>query len=268
MAKLTEKITLGIDVAKHQLVVCNWMNNQIIEIDNDPKVIKTWLRSFSAPLRIAIEPTSTYHMAVVDAALALDHQVYLINPRQLHHYRDAINIRNKTDPQDAWLLARYLVHEQAALKPYQPQCRQAQQLWALLKRRASVIKARQQLQQSMAGVQLSTRALLTQFRQLLRRIDQRIEQLIQILGWQCHYLHCCSIPGIGPLNAAALVTVYHRGTFASSDAFVAFLGLDVRMRESGQYRGQRKLTKQGDSELRRLLYCAAQAARCHPRFAE
>ena len=268
MATNITQFTLGIDIAKNTLFSHLWEQDSNLELPNEPQAVRAWLKSLDGVARIAVEPTSHYHLILVESALALGHIVYLVSPRQLAHYRSAVNLRHKSDPHDAWLLARYLVHEQAALRPYQPQCRQAQQLWSLLKRRASVIKARQQLQQSMAEVQLSTRALFTQFRQLLRRIDQRIEQLIQGLGWQRHYRHCCSIPGIGPLSAAALVTAYHRGTFASSDAFVAFLGMDVRLRESGQYRGQRKLTKQGESELRRLLYCAAQAARCHPRFAD
>ena len=77
---------------------------------------------------------------------------------------------------------------------------------------------------------------------------------------------CLSIPGIGPLNAAALVAAYHRGVFASSDAFVAFIGLDVRLRESGRYKGKRKLTKRGEAEIRRLLYCATQAASAYSPF--
>ena len=136
----------------------------------------------------------------------------------------------------------------------------------MLKRRASVVSARRQLQQSFARESLSIRAVLSQFQALLQRIDLRIQQLIRDLGWQRQYQRCVSIPGIGPLNAAALVAAYQRGAFASCDAFVAFLGLDVRVRESGHYRGKRKLTKRGDSELRRLLYCATQAARQEPRF--
>lgn len=55
---------------------------------------------------------------------------------------------------------------------------------------------------------------------------------------------------------------FQRGAFSRSDSFIAFLGLDVRMRDSRQTRGRRKLTKAGDPELRRLLCLAAmQAAR-------
>ncbi len=45
------------------------------------------------------------------------------------------------------------------------------------------------------------------------------------------------------INAAALTAVCHRGTFAGSDAFVAFFGLDVRLRESGKFKGQSKLVR-------------------------
>ena len=46
------------------------------------------------------------------------------------------------------------------------------------------------------------------------------------------------------------------------------MGLDVRIRESGRFKGKRKLTKQGEPELRRLLFCAAHPARTHQRFAD
>ena len=40
----------------------------------------------------------------------------------------------------------------------------------------------------------------------------------------------------------------------------------MRIRESGQFKGKRKLTKHGESELRRLLYCAARPARSYLPF--
>ena len=266
MAKRVSKITLGVDVAKDECVVYDWSTDEILTLSNQPDPIKVWLQSLCGPVQIAIEPTSHYHLTLVEAALALGYEVYLINPRQLAHYREAVNVRNKTDPQDAWLLARYLVHEGSELRAYQPQSGQAQQLWTLLKRRAVVVAARKQLQQSFADIRLSVQALFTQFQHLLARIDLRMSKLIQALGWSNDYRHCLSIPGIGPLNAAALVAAYHRGAFANSDTFIAFIGMDVRVRESGRYKGKRKLTKRGEAEVRRLLYCAAQPARCYQPF--
>lgn len=267
MAKPVTPITLGIDVAQDQLVICHWNSQQITSISNHPEDIKTWLSTLTGPVQIALEPTSHYHLAVVEAALAQSHAVYLINPRQLVHYRQAVNQRHKTDPRDAWLLARYLEHEGTWLRPFQPQGRKAQRLWQLLTRRATVVQSRQRLQQSMREVRFSIQALLRQFQQLLIRLDRHIQRLIGELGWWPDYRRCLSIPGIGPANAAALVATYQRGAFGGSDAFIAYMGLDIRLRQSGRFKGQAKLTKQGEPELRRLLYCASQPARHHPRFA-
>ena len=66
------------------------------------------------------------------------------------------------------------------------------------------------------------------------------------------------------LTALALVALYPRGEFVRADAFIAFMGMDVRVRESGQWRGRRKLTKKGDPEIRRLLFNAAMQARRSP----
>jgi len=268
VANHVTKITLGIDVAKDQHVIYNWQTGQTTKLRNEISDIKTWLKTFHGPVRIAIESTSNYHLTLVDEALALGYEVYLVNPRQLAHYREAVNVRNKTDPLDAWLLARYLEHEVDQLRPFQPRDPRAQRVWRLVLRRATVVKSRQQLQQSFAEVQMSIRGVLSQLQSLLVRIERRILTLIRELGWWPDYQHCLSIPGIGSSNASALVVAYHRGAFSGSDAFISYLGLDVRIRDSGCFKGRRKLTKRGEPELRRLLFCASHPARHYHRFAQ
>ena len=93
-----------------------------------------------------------------------------------------------------------------------------------------------------------------------------MRSLARELGWQGLIANCQSMPGIGPLNALALATCYNRGDFRNSDQFVAFLGLDVRVRDSGKLRGKLKLTKRGDPEMRRLLYNAAMSFARDPRY--
>ena len=48
--------------------------------------------------------------------------------------------------------------------------------------------------------------------------------------------------------------------FTHPDQFVAHVGLDIRVQQSGRRKGQLGLSKHGDAELRRLLYVAAMAA--------
>jgi len=268
MAKLTTPITLGIDVAKDTLAIYHWNEDRLETIDNDPGAIKTYLDGLHGPVQLALEPSSDYYFAMADVALARGLAVYLVNARQLAHYRHAVDLRHKSDPHDAWLLARYLCHEAEQLRPLQLRDRRARRLWGLITRRGTIVQARQRLKQSMAGTDFSIKALLTQFQSVLARLEHQIQSLIRQLGWWGDYRHCLSIPGVGPANAAALVAAYHRGTFSSSDTFVAYLGLDIRLRGSGCFKGKSKLTKHGEPELRRLLYCAARPALCYPRFAQ
>ncbi len=267
MAKPVSQITLGIDVAKEELVIADWDTGDLATLPNQPSQIRAWLASLDGPVRLALEPTSHYHLTLADQAQAAGHTVYLVNPRQLAYYREAVAVRHKSDPVDAELLARYLAREGASLRPYQPQHPAARELWALLNRRAGVVQARKQLEQSFREIRLSTRALVSELNAVLKRIDRRMQALIAQLGWRDDYRRCRSIPGIGPLNAVALVTVFHRGAFSGQNAFVAYLGLDVRLRESGHFKGKRKLTKKGPAEVRRLLYCAAKPARSYEPFA-
>ena len=112
----------------------------------------------------------------------------------------------------------------------------------------------------MAELGPSKRALLKKLNDTLVVIDGKLLRHIQAAGYEEDYRRCLSIPGIGPLNGAGLVAIFHRNRFRSANAFIAFLGLDVRVRESGKYKGQRKLTKRGNPELRRLLFNAARSA--------
>ncbi len=91
MSKLVTQITCGLDVSKDELVICEWETEKTSALENQAGAIKVWLKSLCSPVRIAIEPTSTYHLEVVEQAHALGIEVYLINPRQLAHYRLAVN---------------------------------------------------------------------------------------------------------------------------------------------------------------------------------
>lgn len=260
VAKQVDEIILGVDVSKQELEVYCWGTGQRRQVANEAGAIRAWLRSLTGPVALAVEATSDYHFRLVDEAHVLGLTVYVINGLQLSAYRKAVTRDHKSDPDDAWLLARYLNAERPNLRPFSPPCSKSRKLWQQIKRRAGIVEKRKDIQQSLSGTDIPHRAVLRELDRLIKRIEEDIRQLICRLGWNEDYRRCQSIPGIGKVNAAALVCAFHRAAFASSDAFVAFLGLDIRRRESGRFKGKRKLTKRGEPELRRLLYCAARPA--------
>ena len=254
---------IGIDVGKDTLSVCYSGSGQLRELANNARAIKAWLKDLPAGCAIAVEATGIYHVEVASLLHQKGHQVYLINGYRLSNYRKGIGGRNKDDRSDAQLLARYLTHEQLQLQPWQPPCATYSRLQSLLHRRAVLVQCSTSIRQSFAQDRLLKRAIdpvLRRIAKLEARLEQHIQQTLQDAGLGEQSKRCQCIEGIGPLTAAALNLAFLRGSFRHSDAFIAFIGLDVRVRESGRYSGRRKLTKQGDPEIRRLLYNDAMAA--------
>lgn len=262
---------IGIDVAKDSLSLFCAASGQAIEIGNDTRSIHTWLKKLPASSAIAIEATGIYHLDVASLAQAQGHQVYIINGYRLSNYRKGIGGRNKDDRSDARLLARYLTHEREQLQPWQPPPEAYRRLQILLHRRAVLVRSGVSLRLSFSQEPLLKdvlKPLLEQLSAVEKHLEKLINQVLSESGLAEQSRRCQAVEGIGPLTAAGLNMAFLRGTFRNSDAFIAFLGLDVRMKESGRYCGQRKITKQGDPEIRRLLHNAAMAAARTQRWQE
>lgn len=264
---------IGVDVSKAELVIADSATaGQVTRIPNQKRRTKQWLRTLPAGTRIGVESTGRYHELVVNLAHELGFTVYLLNPRDLHHYGKAVHNGRKTDPLDAELIARYLAHEHARLRPYSPPTAYEQNLLLLQRQRAQVVQKKAALTQSLADLDAACQAALTEALASLQRLadslDARIQALIAQDGErQALNQHLRTIPGVGPLCGAHLAALLPCVRPDNADALVGYVGLDPKPRDSGCRKGQRKLSKQGPAETRRLLYLAAKtAARVSPEW--
>jgi transposase len=100
-------------------------------------------------------------------------------------------------------------------------------------------------------------------RELIQGLQREVEQLeqgIERAGQELElFVRLHAVPGIGPMTAACLTVRLLTCELAKRDSLVAYAGLDLRVHDSGTKRGKRGLTKQGDAQLRWLLYLAAKA---------
>src|SRR2546423_1000878 len=83
------------------------------------------------PTWIVLEATGPYHRLLAEALAAADLPVHLANPARIAAFRSAQLLRNKTDPQDARLLARFGQRECGQLRRYTPPTPDQQQLRSL-----------------------------------------------------------------------------------------------------------------------------------------
>lgn len=264
MAMLVTAQLIGVDVSKAELVICLDPKQPLLILANEARAIHQWFKTLPGNTHcLAVEATNTFHLELVMQAHKRGITVYVIDGFRLNRYRDSIGGRAKTDASDARLLWRYLDHEREDLRPWSPPSDGYVAIQRLLHRRSTLVKAKVALAQSLREFTELKSAANTLLRQL-GRIDQLIQrQLCRLIlrhGWQDEVTRCQGIEGVGPITAAALTMSFHRGPFCNSDAFIAFLGMDVRVRDSGKHTGRRRLTKRGDPELRRLLHLAAMRA--------
>ena len=257
------RVIVGVDVAKNWVDVNQHEANEVERIVNARGDLEQFVRRYPTAA-LAIESTNTYHRLLVEIALAHGLTVYLINGYQLSRYAESLNIRMRNDRIDAKLLARFLDHEIDHLHGYEPKSEALSKLWELIKRRALLVKQNVQLTQSLASLgefKSSVRALLAANRRLVSLLEKKAYALAKSLGWQPELDRLQTLPGVGDLSALVLLAAYRTHPFASRDAYIAFMGLDVRTKDSGKHRGKRKLSKKGDSEYRRVLYNAAMKAK-------
>ena len=264
----------GVDVAKDQVVVaCSDGTRATCSIANTRRALGRWLATLPEHACLAVEATGRYHEALVALAVARGLVVYLLNPRVLHHYAKAMVRGNKSDPIDAEVLARYLANEHSRLRPYTPPSKLENQLLTLQRRRAKLVSHRRSVRQSMSDLPdlaAHTRCVVQALTQTITAIETRIQTLIASDPKRADLAQRLrSLPGFGPENSRHQATLLPRIDAPNANACVAYVGLDVRSRDSGTFRGRRRITKHGPAETRRLIYLAARTAvRTNPAWGE
>ncbi len=261
---MNKPLDIGIDASKLTLEVAVDGEHGSRTVANSRLAIKAWLAQLAQPCRIAIESTGQYHQRLVRYAIRAGHTVYVLNPNDLSHYMRSLGRRAKTDRLDAQAIARYVAHEHADLHPYQlPTALQAQ-LDELTQRRHSAVSMQSALRQSLAATGIKLRAAGRMQRAAQALIDEIDERMARLVAADEHLAEHAKrlkgVTGFGPLLSRVMAHALTRRQFNTGDAFIAYIGYDPRARESGQFKGRRKLSKRGPAYLRQLLFVAAMSA--------
>lgn len=253
---------LGIDVSKATLVTTlldgRRRRRWELTVPNTAAGVRTLLDRTAADCPWVLEPTGIYSTPVAREAQAAGRTVLVAPPRRAKAFLASVQPRAKTDRLDSIGLARYALA--VPLRPYPVKEPAMETLDQLLAARKGLSQSLARLRQQQAALPLAAAALggaITALRAELATLDGRIaterhDTLPAAVRLQ-------AVPGIGPVTATAVASRLQSKAFGHPDQFVAYVGLDIRVRDSGTRHGRRALSKQGDAELRRLLYLCAQA---------
>jgi transposase len=236
------------------------------------------------PAKIVME-AGTHSPWVSRLLKKLEHQVIVANARKVRLIYES---DNKNDRLDARMLAKLGRVDMSLLAPVQHRSAKAQTDLLVIRGRDALVAARTQLINAVRGVVKSTGArlpasttaafatkiapliplalksalapLLKSIQHLseqIHRCDQQVEELAEKKYPETKLLR--QVKGVGPLISLAYVlTLENPARFQKSRMVGSYLGLQPKQSQSGDSAPQLRISKAGNSLLRRLLVQAAQ----------
>jgi transposase len=255
---------VGIDVSKKQFDVVTLPEGEWQSYGNDEQGIRS-LRDQMLVLRpklIVMEATGRYERELAIALVLAGLPVAVVNPRQVRDFAKAMGKLAKTDRVDAGILA--LFAERMRPEPRGVPEKEVRELDALITRRAQ-LKEMITAEKNRAGVapRPMKPAIQDHVRWMegqVKGIEDELEDVIEKSPiWRAREDLLTSAPGIGPGTARTLIAKLPELGHVTSKQASALVGVAPFARDSGKYKGQRRIWG-GRACVRSALYMATLSA--------
>lgn len=264
----SSSVVVGIDVAKDHLDGYVRPQGTRLACPTDPDSLAALaerLRRLEAQL-IVLEASGGYEAPVAAALAAADLPVAIVNPRQVRQFAGAIGRLAKTDAIDAAVIAHFAEAIRPAPRPLPDHLtRRLRELLARRRQLVSMISAEQQ-RLAKAEDEIARRSLETVLESLAaerERIDRAIDQLVGSSPlWRAKEDLLKSVPGVGDVVARTLLVELPELGSTDRHQVAALAGVAPINRDSGRFRGQRRI-RGGRVEVRAPLYMACLVAIRH-----
>lgn len=250
---------IGVDISKNWIDVYDPdMDSARITMDKDN--LKRFARSLKKrEVVVILEATGGYERHLLAALEAEGILYHRANPARARNFARAIGVMGKTDHVDARCLSS--MGKQLQLPPTPPSCPALKQLKTLSVRRRQLVEMRKRektrIQQFDAKVMTAsiTRIMASLTREI-EKIEAQIEKLMasQAIAPQAEVV--TSVPGVGPVVSATLIAELPELGRLDRRRIASLAGLAPIAKDSGQWKGQRRIGK-GRAVVRAALYIAA-----------
>ena len=276
------KYGVGIDMGKDEFYACVSAidNAQRIKVKathafkNDPKGIVEFFRwtnhhckDNSQPVHFLMEATGVYYEQL---ALFLHHKqahVCVILPQKAKHYIQALGLKTKTDGVDAQALATMVCQQR--IEAWRPISEAMYKLRQLTRQQIDLQQFKTQLSNQLLALEVGMYYSLTVKKQLIKLIaelDTQIAECLKLITkaiaenaeWQRKVEQICLIKGVGVLTVVNLITETNEfALFENQRQLVSYAGYDVVENQSGKRVGRTRISKRGNSRIRRALHMSA-----------
>jgi transposase len=276
------KWSLGIDVGSKQIRCC------LSTIDQAQKVkvkasrkfsntaaglaelllwIKKHYKDTSVPLSIAMEASGVYYEGCALLLQREGFRVSVILPTKAKRYLQALGLKSKNDKMDAEGLARMGAEQQLTQWSAASQdmyglrllTRQHEDLQKSITSFSNQLHAVQNGMYRYQDIENSYTQTISNLQEFLKQVERAITEAIKknpLLKQKVDLL--CSVKGVGILTATTIIAETNCfALFENYKQLVSYAGYDVVENQSGDRVGKTKISKKGNSHIRRILHMAA-----------
>lgn len=260
-------VFVGIDVAKATLDVAvaptaeRWT---LAYTEREVAGLVTRLTSLH-PALVVLEATGGLEGPLVGALATAGLPVVVVNPRQVRDFAKATGTLAKTDALDAAVLAHFAAAVRPTPRPLPDAATQA--LAALVTRRRQLVgmltAERNRLAQAPRALRAEIQGHITWLQRRLGRLDEDLNQAIRTSpAWRAQDDLLQSAPGVGPVLARTLLASLPELGTLNRKAIAALVGVAPLNRDSGTFRGRRRVWG-GRAAVRAVLYMGTLVAVRH-----
>lgn len=264
-----QSVNVGVDVGKRALDVHIHERDISWQEENSAEGIRRILNRLSRYNidRLVMEATGRYEFSLAEAAYLKEIPVCIVKPLSVRRFAGAIDQIAKTDKVDAAVIA----HFAAVVKPRStPQkSKNLISIKNLLARRRQLMSIRTQ---ELNRAKVMGEVFASSFDRMISLIDEEISRIERSLqrhvnqqaDWSEKQSIMLSAPGVGNGLAYTLLADLPEIGELSNKEVSALTGVAPFNRDSGQFRGKRKI-QGGRASVRTMLYMATlSATQCNP----
>lgn len=263
-----ETIFVGIDVSKDRLDVCILPQKESFNVVRNGSGLAELINRLKplSPSLVVVEATGGFEMIVSASLAAASLPLAIVNPAQVRHYAQALGKRAKSDPIDAYVLARFAADVKP--EPHELPDEMTQFLADLVSRRRQIVEMvgaeRQREKRAvLRRVKKSIARLVNALEKELAELDKDIDDTVRGSPvWREKEDLLASVPGVGSKTARVLLGELPELGALSRRKIASLAGLAPYVRQSGLWKGK-SMIGGGRKSVRSALFIAAMVASRH-----
>lgn len=276
------KYSLGIDSSKDENQVCLSVigQSQKVTVKASKKFsnglkgfyqLDQWIKKhhkLDIPLRIVLEASGVYHEQLAWFLNEKNYPVSIILPNKAKNYMKALGLKSKNDKIDAQGLSRMGAEQNLPL--WQPCSKQLLSLKRLTRHYERLQNTKTSINNQLHAIKHCyepNKVIINSLEKLIKELDKQlntIKKKIEVLVDKDDILHekiekiVSSIKGLGLLTVVSIVSETDGfSNINNQRQLTSYAGYDVVEKQSGKRIGKTKISKKGNSHIRRSLHLPA-----------